>query len=216
VADVASLDFAPSAALPDIATAAPAETDFSATFIGGGEAGGNLLEFELDEAPVGTETVVNPQFLNQALNGETGTETLVSPLIIEGLEVGPGDTGAAFPTISGEPALADDMAGMSLEYAAPEGFEISLDDVASGEGALPVPEFDMTSINLDLGAEPAMQAISEPVADEGEAGTKFALAQAYEEMGDRDQARELLEEVIAEGSGNVVARAKEMLERLRG
>jgi FimV-like protein len=35
-------------------------------------------------------------------------------------------------------------------------------------------------------------------------------------MGDRDQARELLEEVIAEGSGGVVARAREMLERLRG
>ena len=215
-ADIASLEFAPSAATPDIAPAVPAETDFATTFIGGGEAGGNLLEFELGEAPAGTETVVNPQFLNEALNGEMGTETLVAPLIIEGLEAGPGDTGAAFPAMSGEPALADDMAGMSLEYAAPEGFEISLEEAASGQGALPVPEFDMTSINLDLGAEPATPAVFEPVVDEGEAGTKFALAQAYEEMGDRDQARELLEEVIAEGSGDVVVRAKEMLERLRG
>ncbi|MGB9194960.1 MAG: FimV/HubP family polar landmark protein, partial [Azonexus sp.] len=55
-------------------------------------------------------------------------------------------------------------------------------------------------------------------ADQGadEVGTKLALAKAYEEMGDHDQARELLNEVLAEGSGDLVDQAREIIGRLRG
>ena len=49
-----------------------------------------------------------------------------------------------------------------------------------------------------------------------EVGTKLALAKAYEEMGDHAQARELLEEVMAEGSGDLVEQAREIIGRLRG
>jgi FimV-like protein len=35
-------------------------------------------------------------------------------------------------------------------------------------------------------------------------------------MGDHDQARELLQEVIAEGSGELVDQAREIIGRLRG
>jgi pilus assembly protein FimV len=45
--------------------------------------------------------------------------------------------------------------------------------------------------------------------------TKLALAKAYEEMGDHDQARELLEEVIAEGGeGDLAEQARQILGRL--
>ena len=55
---------------------------------------------------------------------------------------------------------------------------------------------------------------ADPGADD--VGTKLALAKAYEEMGDHDQARELLQEVIAEGSGDLVDQAREIIGRLRG
>jgi len=51
-------------------------------------------------------------------------------------------------------------------------------------------------------AAPVPEAV-EPVLAEGDnpdVNTKLELAQAYEEMGDREGARELLEEVIQEGS----------------
>ena len=42
------------------------------------------------------------------------------------------------------------------------------------------------------------------------------MAGAYEEMGDEDQARELLEEVIAEGGADLAEQARQILGRLNG
>ena len=47
-----------------------------------------------------------------------------------------------------------------------------------------------------------------------EVNTKLDLARAYEEMGDLEGARELLQEVQAEGSEDLVAQAGEMMERI--
>jgi pilus assembly protein FimV len=47
-----------------------------------------------------------------------------------------------------------------------------------------------------------------------EVNTKLDLARAYEEMGDLEGARELLQEVQAEGSDDLVAQAAEMMERI--
>ena len=44
--------------------------------------------------------------------------------------------------------------------------------------------------------------------------TKFDLAKAYQEMGDKDSAREILKEVIAEGDAQQQAEAKSLLEAL--
>ena len=44
--------------------------------------------------------------------------------------------------------------------------------------------------------------------------TKYDLAKAYEEMGDKDGAREILREVIAEGDAQQRADAEAMLARL--
>ena len=95
---------------------------------------------------------------------------------------------------------------------------------------MPVPEFDLTSINLDLTANPAEETEvvdlaegldnldnGKAVGDQGaeDVATKLALARAYEEMGDHDQARELLEEVIAEGGeGDLAEQARQILGRL--
>jgi pilus assembly protein FimV len=44
--------------------------------------------------------------------------------------------------------------------------------------------------------------------------TKFDLAKAYQEMGDKDGAREILQEVIKEGDGDQKAQAKTLLDSL--
>ncbi len=44
--------------------------------------------------------------------------------------------------------------------------------------------------------------------------TKFDLAKAYQEMGDKDGAREILQEVIKEGDSAQQAEAKQLLDTL--
>jgi len=44
--------------------------------------------------------------------------------------------------------------------------------------------------------------------------TKFDLAKAYQEMGDKDGAREILQEVIKEGDAAQQAEAKQLLDSL--
>jgi pilus assembly protein FimV len=86
------------------------------------------------------------------------------------------------------------------------------------------PSVDLSSINLDL-PEPAK--LEEDVtgamvtagpagdtAENPEVATKIELAKAYEEMGDRDGARELLQEVLGEGTAAQQVKARDMLARL--
>lgn len=78
------------------------------------------------------------------------------------------------------------------------------------------PAFDFSGIDLNLG-ESAGQAADQAVAasaEDPEVETKIELARAYEEMGDKDGARELLQEVMKEGSGPQRQRAQDMLVKL--
>jgi pilus assembly protein FimV len=72
---------------------------------------------------------------------------------------------------------------------------------------------DVASISFDLG-EPSTQA---PSVDSRwqEVATKLDLAKAYEEMGDKDGARELLNEVVKEGDNAQQQQAKTLLETMR-
>ena len=99
--------------------------------------------------------------------------------------------------------------------------------------AAPPPEFDLSGIDLDLDeaeqtAAPDPYAVSaaaaagvdetptaEPMsALQMEMDTKLDLAIAYQEIGDKEGARELLDEVIRGGSNDQVARANQMLAQL--
>jgi pilus assembly protein FimV len=79
-----------------------------------------------------------------------------------------------------------------------------------------MPELDLSGISLDL-AEPAAQfGEAEAIPEVGEMGatevaTKLDLARAYVEMGDTDGAREILEEVLKEGSEQQQAEANQLL-----
>ncbi|MFB9291116.1 FimV/HubP family polar landmark protein [Pseudoduganella plicata] len=103
--------------------------------------------------------------------------------------------------------------------------------VADQPAAAPPPEFDLSGIDLELDekeqtAAPDPYAVTAAAAADDaptaepmsalqmEMDTKLDLAIAYQEIGDKEGARELLDEVIRGGSDDQVARANEMLAQL--
>ena len=84
------------------------------------------------------------------------------------------------------------------------------------------PQFDMSGIDLDLpsdatgGAEMAMSPASQAdlSASHMEMETKLDLAIAYQEIGDKEGARELLDEVIKGGSHDQISKANDMRSKL--
>lgn len=130
---------------------------------------------------------------------------------------GMGDLAAAFdipsaPAPAPAPAAELDLGAMNFD----------LPTSAKAEPA--APQFDMSSIDLDL---PAVNGASSDhfantmVMDTGdqsavhtEMETKLDLAIAYQEIGDKEGARELLDEVIKGGSSEQVGKANEMRAKL--
>jgi pilus assembly protein FimV len=98
-----------------------------------------------------------------------------------------------------------DMSGLSLDAPA----EPRLD------GSQPAPELDLSGISLDLGTETA-PAVSPTGKDDHwyDVQTKFDLAKAYQEMGDKDGAREILREVLQEGDAEQKTAAQSVLTSL--
>lgn len=113
-------------------------------------------------------------------------------------------------------------------------FDFNLEDARSTTAEEPVA-FDLSSISLDFQPgsadeggriESPIEALDistelPPVAVEElnedalqEVDTKLELARAYDEMGDKDGARELIEEVLREGSADQQAAGRRLLERL--
>ena len=93
-------------------------------------------------------------------------------------------------------------------------------DLGADTAAPVAPEFKLDDINLNLDETPRTEAPAAP--REGGAKddrwydvqTKFDLAKAYQEMGDRDGAREILQEVIKEGDSGQQTEAKQLLDNL--
>jgi pilus assembly protein FimV len=67
-------------------------------------------------------------------------------------------------------------------------------------------KYDFSSFDLDLGGSGGSEL--------DEVGTKLDLARAYVEMGDKEGAREILNEVLAEGSDSQKADAKGLMSSL--
>ena len=106
-----------------------------------------------------------------------------------------------------EPArggLDFDMSGLSLDAPA----EPRL-------GSSAAPEIDLSGISFDLGTE-TTPALSPTGKDDHwyDVQTKFDLAKAYQEMGDKDGAREILKEVLQEGDAEQKTAAQLVLSSL--
>jgi len=143
-----------------------------------------------------------------------------------------GDQGIDFEMDLGAPDAVDfaptaPAAGEAEAAPAASGgldFDFGADDVAAPPAAAPAaesaaPAMDLSSISLDLGepdasGAPVDEAGAVPLEDSPEVATKLELAQAYEEMGDKDGARELFQEVLNEGSAVQQELARSRLAKL--
>jgi pilus assembly protein FimV len=114
------------------------------------------------------------------------------------------------PAASAEPPAAEPSSGLD--------FDLKLDDLPSAAPAeKSAPPVDLGSISLDLGTPSdatvvAPQGSADPKWQE--VATKLDLAKAYEEMGDKNGARELLNEVMKDGDAAQKGQAEQLLAKL--
>lgn len=107
---------------------------------------------------------------------------------------------------------ADFDLSLADEMDAPDAFEAELDDVNAELESLSnsIGEPTFTEADAALGDDDDFDFLS----GTDEAATKLDLAQAYIDMGDSDGARDILNEVVSEGSAEQKSEAEEMLSRL--
>lgn len=116
------------------------------------------------------------------------------------------DTGPGATATRTEPLVALDLAGINFDLGEPG---------STAELSAPVEE----AIKGTDAAAPAVVPEANPDAvavetEDSEVATKLELALAYEEMGDREGARELLNEVLNEGSPAQQGQARARLDQL--
>lgn len=150
------------------------------------------------------------------------------------LEEGIEDFAEAEPELPQEAPLAEELAMEQPEedigtidfdtFAPPPAAEAPVVE-ENAEGELTLPDLDFSGIDLDLSEEekPAEEVAPTPVAEEmevpssidpdllEEVNTKLDLAKAYLEMGDREGAREILDEVLKEGDAHQKQAAESMM-----
>jgi pilus assembly protein FimV len=136
-------------------------------------------------------------------------ETLVAPQPLDkdaGLDFNL-DLGTAAPEAKPAPAAA------APAPAADPGltFDLNLDLGTEKASAAP----DLSTISLDIGSGDASAAAPSGTDPKWqEIATKLDLAKAYEEMGDKDGARELLNEVMKDGDAAQKGQAQQLLAKL--
>ncbi len=155
--------------------------------------------------------------------GERQAEPALAPTVDVDLTATLADEGLRLPL---------DTATVDLERTSFDSslldFDFELDEKADEKIVAPrpfvPPPINLSDIDLDL-KKPGSSALelpdagppTEPPLDldlQQEVATKLELARAYEEMGDKDGARELVEEVLREGSGRQKDDARAILARL--
>ncbi|MDH4322802.1 MAG: pilus assembly protein FimV [Betaproteobacteria bacterium] len=157
-------------------------------------------------------------------------------LVLDAQETKAASNGLDFDLGGGEEKPADTGGGLNFELpgaapAAPEAapapsasgagggldFDLNLGGSDQTQESASAAPMDLSTISLDLGTP------GEPGAAGGEAqadpkwqevATKLDLAKAYEEMGDKDGARELLNEVLREGDAAQQGQANQLLAKL--
>jgi len=121
----------------------------------------------------------------------------------------PGESATSYAAPAAPAASVSDLGAIDFDLGTPSG---------GGEEKTGVPQVssvDLGAISLDLGAPGSGNGSGgAPDARWQEVATKLDLAKAYEEMGDKDGARELLKEVVKEGDSAQQQQAQTMLQAL--
>jgi pilus assembly protein FimV len=204
--------------------AAPAEATAAAADI---EMANLAREFDLPDLPTELQASLPPEPEPQAAAAER------DPMFdLDAMDFDIAETPAAPSPASIPPAALDEHlfdipvtpAPADAAFAEPD--RVTPDRIVLEPAA---PQFDMGGFDLDLPADgslplPEVQALSEPAfaapaepaepaalsAAHMEMETKLDLAIAYQEIGDKEGARELLDEVIRGGNPEQAARANSM------
>jgi pilus assembly protein FimV len=124
------------------------------------------------------------------------------------------------------PTTADTTADISFDFELPSEptadvevppTDVKLDVPEQRQADITAVDFALDTVSLDLGsADRTAEMPAAPVHDDHwyDVQTKFDLAKAYQEMGDKEGAREILAEVIKEGDAQQQAEANELLAKL--
>ncbi|BBN87134.1 hypothetical protein AZSP09_01570 [Azospira sp. I09] len=232
------LDFQLPDAAPEAAPAAPADNiiDFDLDLGAGAEepvsitaeAPGGDLDIQLDDEALPVEEAPRAfdlSSINLDLDAAPAPAAEPAASAAEPAASAADDT-VVLPEVADEALSLDDLAAAAAETtltpAADETVvmpELAMEEVT----AAPAPSFDSaeTVVNPELGAQLEAQLEAEQAADaEGddarwqEVATKLDLAKAYEEMGDLEGARELLQEVLGEGNAEQQDVARTLMERV--
>jgi pilus assembly protein FimV len=213
---------AAAAAAGAAATSAPA-LDFD---LGSSSQQGQAPDISLDEpAKDANPSTMDFDLGTPATAGETKASESTGDFTPEGTLI----MGAQEPekTVSG---LDFDLSGTEHAPASPAakpaeagGLDFDL-DIGTGSAAGPAssdeksaPPPDLSMISLDLDAPGEAPGAAGPAGTEPkwqEVATKLDLAKAYEEMGDKDGARELLNEVMKDGDAAQKGQAEQLLGKL--
>lgn len=118
-------------------------------------------------------------------------------------------------------AKAAAPAAMAIDLSAYDLTPMGGDATAAAEAPAPAANFDLSSISLELNANDAPQeeisldmqpaASSDDASPDSEMATKLDLAVAYREIGDKEGAKELLDEVLKGGSAAQSEKARSLL-----
>jgi pilus assembly protein FimV len=214
-------------AAPAAAVAAAPTVDFD---IGGGQGSGDAaaaLDLDLggastptqqksDFSPSGT-LIINANEAKAASNGLDfdlggGAEKQADATVGMNFDL-PGAAPAAAQEPAPAPAPKAESSGSGLD------FDLNLGGggVSNVDTTSPSASVDLSEISLNLGTPAEAPAAGGGASADPkwqEVATKLDLAKAYEEMGDKDGARELLNEVVREGDPAQQGQAKQMLAKL--
>ncbi|MBI3432393.1 MAG: FimV family protein [Hydrogenophilales bacterium] len=154
-----------------------------------------VFQAEPEAAPTAPATSSAPLEFESAghvLNFDTPSEQAASPAEAEYVEMDTQGLSFDLPELD-LPAADDDTLKLDLGLEDDNG---------------PDSKFDFSGLDLDLGESGGNEL------ELDEVGTKLDLARAYVEMGDKEGAREILNEVLAEGSEKQKSDAQGMLSSL--
>jgi pilus assembly protein FimV len=217
---------AAAAAAPEAAPAAPAAPAPTLDFdIGGaGQASASAPDLTLDAAPKADAG------LDFDVSGATQTQkkdASVDETVVASGQEKAASSGLDFNLDLGTPAAAPEEKKAEPPPAAPAAdaglsFDLNLDlgvgDKKAEEKPAAAPATDLSAISLDLGTNDTNAGAAAAAASGDpkwqEIATKLDLAKAYEEMGDKNGARELLNEVMKDGDAAQKGQAQQLLAKL--
>jgi pilus assembly protein FimV len=116
-------------------------------------------------------------------------------------------------------AAVDDFAPLDIQLSNKPESSKAAHESAAAPSAL---DFDLSGINLDLNPADSTSAVMQDAHETGgdshsntaEMATKLDLALAYQEIGDKEGARELLDEVVKGGTVEQTEKAKSILQKI--